>query len=487
MSLLFTPLQINGMRLENRIALTAMVTRLSGEDGFVNQAILDRYVRFARGEVGLIILEAMAVHGSKSGPLLRISSDEFLPGLTELARRIHETSSSRVVPQIIHFLKVARSGWRQTVDMLSREEIRAIVGQYAAAAYRARQAGMDGVELHMAHAYTLSSFLSKRSNTRTDEYGRTLEGRMRLACEVVAAVRREVGPDFPVGVRFLGDECIKGGYSTNEARVIALRLAQMGVDYISLSAGGKFEDHVPREGQPPYPYTGYSGDRCMPSHEYPDGVNLYIPSAVKSYLVQHGMQTPVLAAGKIATRELAEAVLQEGRADMIGMARGLLADPDLPRKWRDGQEDRVVRCIYCNVCKNLDENFKQVRCFLWPKDSLHAPDQHEWSVPAWPGGAGLKAELRGTAVRLTWNRAPEEAGVQGYDIFRSPDGKSWERIWAGNMVGYTDFSATAGTTWRYMVQAYNAAGGRSPLSNVAEVEMPMPDFSLPGVSAPAGD
>ncbi len=487
MSLLFTPLQINSMRLENRIALTAMVTRLSSEDGFVNQGITDRYVRFARGEPGLIVLEAMAVHGSKSGPLLRISSDEFLPGLTELARRIHGTSPTKVVPQIIHFLKVARSGWRQTVDMLSRDEIRTIIGQYAAAAYRARAAGLDGVELHMAHAYTLASFLSKRSNTRTDEYGRTLEGRLRMACETITAVRRAVGPDFAVGVRFVGDECIKGGYSTHEARVIALRLAQLGADYISLSAGGKFEDHVPRDGQPPYPYTGYSGDRCMPSHDYADGINLYIPTAVKEYLIAHGLQTPVLAAGKIATRDMAEAVLANGQADLIGMARGLLADPDLPRKWRDGQDERVVGCIYCNVCKNLDENFRQVRCFLWPKDSLHAPEIHEWSVPAWPGGADLQAEVRGTSLRLTWNRAAAAAGVQGYDIFRSEDGKSWTRLWAGNMVGYSDFSATAGTTWHYMVQAYDAAGHRSALSNVAVAAMPMPDFSLPQTSESASD
>jgi 2,4-dienoyl-CoA reductase-like NADH-dependent reductase (Old Yellow Enzyme family) len=476
MSLLFTPLQLGPVRLANRIALTAMVTRLSGEDGFVNQAIRDRYVRFARGEAGLIILEAMAVHRSKSGPLLRICGDEYIPGLADLARAIHETGPSMVMPQIIHFLKVARSGWRQTVELLSRDEIRQIVQEYAAAAYRARQAGMDGVELHMAHAYTLSSFLSKR-NGRTDDYGRTLEGRLRLPSEVLTAVRAAVGPDFPVGVRFLGDECIKGGYSTGEAKEIALRLARLGAAYISLSAGGKFEDHVPREGQPPYPYTGYSGDRCMPSHEYPDGVNLYMPAAVKAHLLQSGLDTPVLAAGKIATRAMAEEVLATGQADLIGMARGLLADPDLPKKWRDGQGDRVVRCIYCNVCKNLDENFRQVRCFLWPKDALHAPDGAEWGVPAWPeGAAGLTAEARpGGSVRLSWNRAP---AVQGYEIFRSRDGKRWERLWAGSLAGYTDTAATAGDTWRYMVQAYTAAGERSPLSEVATVALPLPDFGV---------
>src|SRR5437016_6992818 len=103
-SKLFTPFRVGGMTLANRFVLPAMVTRLSGEDGLVNEDITDRYVRFAKGEVGLIVVEAMAVHAAKSGPLLRICSDEFKPGLTELAKRIHATSESKVVPQIIHFL-----------------------------------------------------------------------------------------------------------------------------------------------------------------------------------------------------------------------------------------------------------------------------------------------------------------------------------------------------------------------------------------------
>jgi 2,4-dienoyl-CoA reductase-like NADH-dependent reductase (Old Yellow Enzyme family) len=174
---LFAPLTLNGLELPNRIVLTAMVTRLSGEDGFVNQDIRDRYLRFARGEPGLIVLEAMSVHGGKSGPLLRISDDTYLPGLADLARAIHDSSPCKVVPQIIHFLKVARSGWRQKIADLSQEEIRAIVAQYGDAAERARRGGFDGVELHMAHAYTLSSFLS-RKNQRTDGYG----ARSRTGC-----------------------------------------------------------------------------------------------------------------------------------------------------------------------------------------------------------------------------------------------------------------------------------------------------------------
>ncbi len=176
--MLFSPFEINGMILSNRLVLPAMVTRLSGEDGFVNKDIRDRYLRFARGEVGMIVIEAMGVHDTRSGPLLRLSRDEFIPGLSDMAKAIHDSSPSKVVPQIIHFLKVARSGWRQKIKDLTKDEIRSIVDAYAAAAGRARQAGFDGVELHMAHAYTISSFLSLR-NLRNDEYGRSLENRMR--------------------------------------------------------------------------------------------------------------------------------------------------------------------------------------------------------------------------------------------------------------------------------------------------------------------
>ena len=244
---LFEPITINGLTLANRVVLPAMVTRLSGDDGFVNDDVKDRYLRFAHGEPGLIVVEAMSVHGGKSGPLLRMSDDAFIAGHAEMLRAIHAASPSKVAAQIIHFLKIARSGWRQKVADLSRDEIKAIVRQYAEAAARVRRAGYDAVELHMAHAYTLSSFLSLR-NRRQDEYGRSLENRMRLMTEVIQAARAEVGDDFPLGVRFDGEECIKDGYTLRDAREMALRMAKLGVDWISVSAGGKFEDAIHKPG-----------------------------------------------------------------------------------------------------------------------------------------------------------------------------------------------------------------------------------------------
>jgi 2,4-dienoyl-CoA reductase-like NADH-dependent reductase (Old Yellow Enzyme family) len=485
-SLLFTPLRVRSMMLPNRIVLPAMVTRLSGEDGLVNDDVRARYVRFAKGGVGLVVVEAMAVHGAKSGPLLRISDDAFVPGLADLARRCHDAGPGRVVPQIIHFLKIARSGWRQTIDMLSLEDIDAIVRAYAAAAGRARAAGFDGVELHMAHAYTLSSFLS-RLNPRRDAYGGALANRVRLPVRVVEAVRREVGDDFAIGVRFLGEECIRNGYTTVDAGPIAAELARAGVDYVSLSAGGKFEDarHIP--GEPLYPYTGYSGDRCMPSNAYPDGANVPIAEAVRAYVRARGIEVPIVAAGKIGTLDLAERTLARGQADMVGMARALLADPDLPKKWRDGRADTVVRCVYGNVCKALDENFKRVDCTLWPKRSAHdaaspglrgagqAPESDDREPPRWPeGGARLTAEHNAGRVLLRWRAATDNEAVYGYQVLRAepPFPAAHQASVRGVSTRHEDARVTAGSTYTYALVPYDLAGNRGPSSETVTVVIP---------------
>ena len=471
---LFEPFRIRTMTLPNRLVLPAMVTRLSGEDGVVNDDIRARYTRFARGGVGLIVLEAMAVHGAKSGPLLRISSDDFVPGLSDLRRRIHDSGPGKVVPQIIHFLKISRSGWRQTVDMLSHEEIDAIVEAYGAAADRARRCGFDGVELHMAHAYSLSSFLS-RVNPRKDAYGGSLANRLRLPLRVLRRVREVVGDDFPVGLRFVGDECIRNGYTTADAGPIAVELARAGADYISLSAGGKFEDARVIEGEPLYPYTGYSGDRCMPGSAYPEGANLYIPEAVRAALRAAGFDTPVVAAGKIATRELAEKVVERGQGDLVGMARALLADPDLPKKWERGQDDRVVRCLYGNVCKALDESFRRVDCTLWPKKLGQAPESDDPVPPEWSeGGAELRAEYKDGRVLLRWKAASDAGGMYGYQVFRG------EGVTTGGALvhhasvravstRYEDARVLPGARYRYAVRPYDLAGNRGPMSATVEV------------------
>lgn len=472
--MLFEPLAIGSMRLPNRLVLPAMVTRLSGEDGHVNDDIRARYVRFAKGGVGLVVLEAMAVHSAKSGPLLRISSDDFVPGLSDLRRRVHDAGPSKIVPQIIHFLKIARSGWRQTVDMLSLADIDAIVEAYGVAAARARACGFDGVELHMAHAYTLSSFLS-RVNPRRDAYGGTLANRLRLPLRVVARVRQTVGDDFPIGVRFVGEECIRNGYTTVDAGPIAVELARAGVDYVSLSAGGKFEDARVIEGEPLYPYTGYSGDRCMPGNAYPDGANLSIPEAVRGALRAAGFTTPVVAAGKIATRALAEQVLERGQGDLVGMARALLADPDLPKKWARGDDERVVRCVYGNVCKALDENFRRVDCTLWPKKLGQAPESEDTVPPVWPaGGAALRAEAKDGRVLLRWSAASDNEALYGYQVFRAEGATPMVHHASvrGVSTRYEDARVVPGGAYRYAIRPYDLAGNRGPLTAPVEVAIP---------------
>jgi len=477
---LLEPIDINGMVVANRVVVPAMVTRLSGGDGFVNQDIIDRYVRYGEGGVGLIVVEAMAIHDSKSGPLLRISDDQFVPGLAYLAARVHDASDSKIVPQIIHFLKVARSGWRQTLDTLSRADIDLIIEQFGDACARAREAGFDGAELHSAHAYTLASFLS-RVNPRDDEFtGKTLEGRLRMIGLVMENVRRKVGKDFPLGIRFLADEYIKDGYTITDAKLIALRLAQLGFDYLSLSVGGKFEDAVHKDSEVLYPYTGYSGDRCMPGAWFPPALHVHLGGEIKAFITQKGFDTPVMIAGKISDPEDAERLVAAGVVDMVAIARGLLADPDWVRKVREDRRERIVQCDYCNWCKELDGAHEKVRCIIWPKETLQAPPYALANeAPAWPeGGAGLAADYADGAVTLRWGKAL--GSVAGYDIYRADDDGKLKAIRAVRAQRWTDRSVMGGIAYRYHVRARDAAGMPSAPSNTAVVK-PEPS-SVPAAS-----
>jgi 2,4-dienoyl-CoA reductase-like NADH-dependent reductase (Old Yellow Enzyme family) len=471
-SALFRPVEIRGMRLENRIVLPAMVTRLSGEDGHVNRDVRDRYLRHARGEPGLMVLEAMGVHSARSGPLLRASEERFVPGLRDLVEECHRVSPTKVAAQIIHFLKISRSGWRQKVQDLDRREIDAVVDAYADAAARIRDAGFDAVELHMAHAYTLSSFLS-RMNTRPDEFGGSpIENRLRVPSLVLERVRARVGTDFPVGIRYDGEEAIKDGYSVGDAALIAVRFARLGADYLSISAGGKFEDAIHVKGEPLYPYTGYSGDRCMPSAGYPDGLNVYLAEGIRRGLRERGHDVPVVTTGKIRTPELAESILVDGRADLVGMARQLLADPDWPRKVREGRGDSVVPCVYNNVCKALDERFHRVRCTLWRKRDLQAPEApRDRAAPLWPPGAALEATGQRGRVHLEWTAATDDTEVYGYMVMRSEEGGPWLHIDSARGVAhrFDDTGALGGTRYRYRVVAYDLAGNRSLPLGPAEI------------------
>lgn len=254
---------------------------------------------------------------------------------------------------------------------------------FANASERAREAGFDGVELHFAHAYTMAGFLS-RLNTRADGYGRTLEGRIRLPREVVHAVRARVGSDWTVGCRLLGDEVIENGTRIDEASVASVELARAGLDFVSVSKGGKFEDaKPPRIGEAAYPYTGVSGHECMPTVRIdargPFGRNLDLPRAIRAALRASGLETPVVGAGGIAGFELAERALREGECDLVAAARQSLADPDWWLKMELGRGDEVRRCEFTNYCEGLDQKHKQVTCKLWDRD-FERPDPQSSAI-----------------------------------------------------------------------------------------------------------
>jgi 2,4-dienoyl-CoA reductase-like NADH-dependent reductase (Old Yellow Enzyme family) len=429
--------------MPNRVWLPAMVTWRGTDDGFVTPEVHDIYLRYAMGGPGMIVLEATGIRDVASGPLLRLSHDRFVPGLRALVAEMRTAGDALVMPQIIDFLKIATRkptrvfmeglvargglpesvlglsdaefemgharhltprqqrdflyGYRQTIEDLDLSEIRRIPGWFAAAARRARDCGFDGVELHFAHAYTMASFLSV-TNARTDAYGGSFENRLRLPLEVVRAVREETGHDFIVGCRFLGSEDILGpdgevrGNTLAEARQIAVELARAGVDVLSISRGGKFEDaQQPAIGEAMYPYTGHSGAKCIPrSRKDPVAANTFLADGIRQAVRAAGLSTPVVTAGKIHTFEQAESILRDERADLIGMARALLADPDLPRKWRAGADADARACVFCPYCEDEDQHHRVVTCTLWPKD----PGDHRRRLIPAPWGPGRPWDRR---------------------------------------------------------------------------------------------
>ncbi len=278
-------------------------------------------------------------------------------------------------------LESLRFGYRENVSDIHLPHVRelpqVLPGIFADAAGRARDAGFDGVELHYAHAYTMAGFLSAL-NDRDDGYGGARENRVRLPLEVCRMVRERVGKDYVVGVRFLGDEVIAGGNRLDDAVFFGAQFARAGFDFLSLSKGGKFEDaQQPKVGQAVYPYTGQSGYECMPT-VLSDATGPFLRSvplaaAIKRAVNEAGFATPVVATGGISTFEQAEAILQKGQADIAGLARQALADPDWFIKVKSGRGNEVRRCTYTNYCEALDQAHRPVTCKLWDRVELDEP------------------------------------------------------------------------------------------------------------------
>ena len=431
-SRLFSPIDIGPVALYERTWVPAMVPWRATEEGYVTEDVIDWYERFARGMPGAIVVEATGIRDVPSGPLLRIGHDRFLPGLTRLVETVRRASEgrTRLLIQLIDFLTIRRRpepkkfferflavtdhhraslpglsdadicarlstmdeqglatvlsageiealqyGYRERVTDMQHAHIRdlpqVLPGLFAEAALRAEKAGFDGVELHYAHAYTMASFLS-RTNSREDGYGGARESRARLPLEVFAAVRGHVGKGLAVGCRFLADECIAGGNDVGDASYFGVAFAGAGMDFLSTSRGGKFDDaKQPTVGTAAYPYTGQSGYECMPQYisdeRGPFGRNAEPTATIRTAVRAAGFAVPLVCTGGIHNFEMAEDYLARGVCDIVGAARQSLADPDWFRKLRLGFGADVRVCEYTNYCEGLDQKHKQVTCQLWDK------------------------------------------------------------------------------------------------------------------------
>lgn len=335
--------------MKNRLVCPPMVRNYGTERGFVTQRSIDHYQTIARGGVGLIIVEATCVDAPRGKGWdygLVLDDDAFIEGFAKLADAIHQ-HGSKVAVQLHHAgsgtdirtthmhqvgpTETASAG-QSFVQELTLDGTAEVVRKFARAAVRAKKAGLDGVEIHMAHRYLIAQFLSSATNRRQDQYGGTLENRARLALEVLKAVRESVGSDFAAWCRINGQELgIENGITVAEAQAVAVMLEKAGADALHVSASGAGK------------YLGYNGGvMCDPPG------NL-VPLAASMKQV---VEIPVIAVGKL-NLQLAESVLQEGKADLVALGRSLLADPDLPMKAQQGRYEDIRPCIWCRTCGDV--------------------------------------------------------------------------------------------------------------------------------------
>jgi len=342
---LFEPLSIGEMRLKNRIVMPPMVTDFGGNDGHITEQAIAYYEERAKGGAGLIIVEATCVDspiGKLSPHQLVIDDDRFIPGLSDLARAIQKHGAKTAV-QLHHAggsTSSAVTGLqpvgpspvpfaeRETPRELTLGEISEIIQRFARAAERAKKAGFDGIEIHAAHGYLVSQFLSSAFNKRQDGYGGSLANRARILLEIIAAIKSVVGQSYPVWCRVNGREYgIQSGITVEETQSVAQMVEEAGVAAVHVSV-----------------YASGSDPRNLPPAAQPPGTMVRFAEAVKSVV-----SIPVIAVGKIDPA-LGERILADGRADLIAIGRGLLADPFLPQKAATGRLEDIAPCIACGTC-----------------------------------------------------------------------------------------------------------------------------------------
>lgn len=359
---LFSTLQIDGIELKNRLIMAPLYLGYAAEGGAVSRLLLDHYRLMAQSGVAMVVVENATVDydkGRGSDRTVRADSDEHLGGLEELAKTIKEEGALACL-QINHggrFAAVSDPMAPSPVDTfgrkpraMTRTEIETAVERFAEAALRVKRAGFDMVELHGGTGYLLAQFVSPHTNHRDDAYGGSLENRMRLPLEVFRAVKARVG-DFPVGYRFLADEWLPDGLKLEESIPLARRLSDAGAAYVSVM-GGTYESFGLPEVVQKSARPGYMVD---------------LAAAVK-----REVSVPVAAAGRISTGRLAEDILANGQADLVGLARVLWADPEWPQKVKEGREEEIIQCDQdCgDTCTQLVTKGKPAFCVRWPHEKM---------------------------------------------------------------------------------------------------------------------
>ncbi|MCX7983152.1 MAG: FAD-dependent oxidoreductase [Syntrophales bacterium] len=341
----FSPITVKSLTLSNRVVMPPMGTNLGNADGTVSEENIAYMKRRAQGGPGLIITEITGVHpdGVVSPHQLGAYDDRFIPGLAKLAQVAHE-AGVKIAMQIHHcgresvyLLRAGRAMapsaipsivFRGTPREMTIDDIKEAIASFGQAARRAKEAGFDAVEIHCAHGYLLTQFLSALSNQRADEYGgKTLKERSRFVLEVIREVRRQVGPDFPVSVRISAEESIRNGYTVEDMQTILPDMVEAGADIIHASFG--------THGSP-------AGITQAPA-EYEPGFNVWLARKIKEVV-----NVPVIAVGRFTLPSQAEEVLARGDADLVAFGRQFLADPDFLIKAREGREEDIRQCIACN-------------------------------------------------------------------------------------------------------------------------------------------
>jgi 2,4-dienoyl-CoA reductase-like NADH-dependent reductase (Old Yellow Enzyme family)/thioredoxin reductase len=404
LSKLFSSFSIGTMEIKNRIVMPPMATHYASPEGFVTDRQIAYYVERARGGVGYITVEHTGIlqQGKASPKMLLISSDEHASRIERMIEAVHRVGG-KIVVQINHAGRQTSSAVTgspivgpspiscPTRNEIPRElsvgEIEEITEAFLIAAQRVKNAGANGVELHMAHGYLICSFLSSFSNRRSDRYGGDIDGRTRFARDVLNAVRNQVGPDFPIICRLSGDEYVDGGLKIEETKQIAQILEKEGADALHVSACNVVSGYL---NQPPY-YVE-------------EGVFVHLAEAIKSVV-----NIPVITVGRIRNPVMADQIVRDGKADFVSMGRALIADPYLPEKAKEGRFEEIIPCISCNRCIQTQRK-EAIRCAVNPetgnedrfKFSKSDRPKKVWVVGGGP--AGLKAAeiaaLRGHEVTI---------------------------------------------------------------------------------------